>query len=336
MKNVLSLMRKVIKDGDLGDARTVVNRKSIFGHELRFNMADGFPLMTTKKVFWKGITNELLWFIHGMTNIKHLVNADVHIWDEWALKEDIKSKRALTQDERVALYAHSVNMTVHTIKLVLDTKTWDECVDMLKDIPLELEETVMAKGYLGPVYGEQWGNWPTPEGEDNVDQLANVIQSIKDNPHSARHIVSAWNPSVLPDESISPEENVKRGKQALPPCHMLFQLYVRNGKISLRWDQRSVDLCLGAPFNIASYALLLHLIAKQTNLIPHELILHAGDVHIYENHLETAGKQVKRKPRALPTITIADDIESIRHYKTTDFHIELYHPHEALKYEISK
>ncbi len=262
MKQYLELIDHTLKNGTKKEDRTGTGTISTFGYQMRFNMQDGFPLLTTKKLHIRSILHELLWFIKGDTNIKYLHNNGVHIWDEWA----------------------------------------DE------------------KGNLGPIYGYQWRNWTAREG--NIDQLKQVIESIKNNPNSRRHIVSAWNVGDIPN-------------MALPPCHILYQFYVADGKLSLQLYQRSADLFLGVPFNIASYAFLLMMVAQVTSLEPYDFVHTLGDAHIYLNHIEQVKLQLSREPRALPKLKINSEVKCLFDFKHDDFEILDYHPHPHIKGEIS-
>jgi thymidylate synthase len=276
MKQYLALLDKILQEGTLKGDRTGSGTLSIFGHQMRFNLQDGFPLVTTKKIHLKSIIHELLWFLKGDTNIAYLQEHNVNIWNEWA------------------------------------------------------NET----GDLGPVYGKQWRSWPTAEGQC-IDQLKQVIEQLKTNPNSRRIIVSAWNVADLPDESISPQENVKQGKMALAPCHAFFQFYVADGKLSCQLYQRSCDTFIGLPFNIASYALLTHMVAQQTGLVAGEFIWTGGDVHLYLNHLEQAKLQLTRKPYSLPTLNMRRNPGSIFSYQYEDFEFENYQAHDHIKASIS-
>ena len=267
MKQYLDLCRKILDEGVRKDDRTGTGTLSIFGHQMRFDLSKGFPLLTTKRVYWKGVVYELLWFLKGDTNIKYLNDHDVHIWDEWA-------------DEN---------------------------------------------GDLGPIYGAQWRNWSWTswsENEYNVDQIQNVIDEIKKNPNSRRLIVSAWNVADIP-------------KMALPPCHVLFQFYVSDGKLSCQLYQRSADVFLGVPFNIASYALLTHMIAHVTGLNVGEFIHTIGDAHIYLNHIKQVEKQLKRKPRRLPKVLLNPNIHDIKEFDFYDIELIGYYPHPAIKGKVS-
>lgn len=263
MKQYLDLCQRVLDEGHEKSDRTGTGTVSVFGHQMRFNLQDGFPLMTTKKLHFKSIIYELLWFLKGDTNVKYLQEHGVRIWNEWA-------------DEQ---------------------------------------------GDLGPVYGHQWRSWPGKNGE-TIDQISNVVHEIKTNPHSRRLIVTAWNPSDIPN-------------MALPPCHCLFQFYVNDGALSCQLYQRSADIFLGVPFNIASYALLTHMIAHVTGLKVGDFIHTFGDAHIYLNHLDQVRTQLEREPRKLPTLKIKRTVSSIFDFDFDDFEFNDYHPYPAIKGEVS-
>ena len=263
MKQYLELMRHVRENGLYKDDRTGTGTYSVFGYQMRYDLSEGFPLVTTKKTFLKGIIHELLWFLSGSTNIKYLVDHDVHIWDEWA-------------DEH---------------------------------------------GELGPVYGSQWRSWPGPDGK-TIDQISRVVEDLKTNPDSRRHIVSAWNVAEV-DE------------MALPPCHSLFQFYVADGRLSCQLYQRSADIFLGVPFNIASYALLNMMIAQVVDLEVGDFVHTLGDAHLYSNHIEQADKQLLREPRSLPTIRINPEVKDILGFKISDFELLEYDPHPGIKAPIA-
>ena len=278
MKAYLDLMQDVVDNGfDKGD-RTGVGTRSVFGRQIRFNLQEGFPLVTTKKIHLRSIIYELLWFLRGSTDNTWLQERKVSIWNEWALEN----------------------------------------------------------GDLGPIYGKQWRSWQCPNGEV-VDQISEVIEQIRTKPNSRRLIVSAWNPAELPDESIGPQDNVREGRMALAPCHCLFQFYVADGKLSCQLYQRSADLFLGVPFNIASYALLTHMIAQQCDLEVGEFVHTFGDCHLYQNHLtdDIVFEQLKREPRGLPTLVIKRKPESIFEYELEDFEFEGYDPHPGIKAPIA-
>ncbi len=276
MKPYLDLLEKILTEGTLKGDRTGSGTLSIFGHQMRFSLADGFPLVTTKKVHLKSIIHELLWFLQGDTRLDYLHRHGVTIWDEWA----------------------------------------------------------DADGGLGPVYGYQWRSWPAPD-KTSIDQIVAVIEQLKSNPNSRRMIVSAWNVADLPDENLSPQQNVANGKMALAPCHALFQFYVADGKLSCQLYQRSCDTFLGLPFNIASYALLTHMAAQQCGLEVGDFIWTGGDVHLYLNHLEQAKLQLTREPYPLPRLAIKRKPESIFDYRYEDFDILDYRAHPHIKAAIS-
>lgn len=273
MKQYLDLVKHVLDHGVQKTDRTGTGTKSVFGYQMRFNLEEGFPLVTTKKVHLKSIIHELLWFLKGDTNIAYLKENGVRIWDEWA-----------------------------------DTK-----------------------GDLGPIYGYQWRNW---NGEE-IDQIAELIATLKKNPDSRRMLVSAWNPSVLPDTSLSFEQNVAEGKAALPPCHAFFQFYVANGKLSCQLYQRSADIFLGVPFNIASYALLTMMIAQVCGLGYGDFVHTFGDAHIYNNHFEQLQLQLTREPRPLPKMFLNPNVKDIFDFTYEDFTVVDYNPHPEIKGKVS-
>jgi thymidylate synthase len=263
MKNYLNLLEKILNEGVKKEDRTGTGTLSVFGHQMRFDLSEGFPLLTTKKLHLKSIIYELLWFLKGDTNVRYLQEHGVRIWNEWA-------------DEN---------------------------------------------GDLGPVYGHQWRSWPDYDG-GVIDQIEYVVNQIKTNPNSRRMIVSAWNVAEV-------------NKMALPPCHILFQFYVCDGKLSLQLYQRSADTFLGLPFNIASYALLCMMIAQVTGLEPGEFIHTTGDTHLYLNHLEQARLQLTREPRPLPTMRLNPDVKSLYDFKFEDFELEGYDPWPHIKADVS-
>ena len=265
MQQYLDLLAHIRRNGLSKGDRTGTGTLSVFGYQMRFNLAEGFPLLTTKKLHIKSIIHELLWFLQGDTNIRYLNQSGVRIWDEWA-----------TED-----------------------------------------------GDLGPVYGRQWRAWPCPGG-DSVDQIAQAVEQIRSTPDSRRIIVVAWNPADLPDESVSPQDNVRAGKMALAPCHCLFQFWVGDGRLSCQLYQRSCDVFLGVPFNIASYSLLTCMLAQQCDLQPGEFIWTGGDVHLYLNHLDQADLQLAREPGPLPRLVIRRRPDSLFDYRFEDFAIEDY------------
>ena len=269
MKQYHDLVKHVLENGTQKGDRTGTGTKSVFGYQMRFDLAEGFPMVTTKKLHLKSIIHELLWFLKGETNIAYLQEHGVKIWDAWA----------------------------------------------------------DSNGDLGPVYGHQWRNWNSEE----IDQISDLITELKTNPNSRRLLVSAWNPSVLPDTKKSFEENVANNKAALPPCHAFFQFYVADGKLSCQLYQRSADIFLGVPFNIASYALFTMMIAQVCDLQVGEFIHTFGDAHIYNNHMEQLELQLSRECRPLPTMKLNPEIKNIFDFKFEDFTLEGYDPHPHIK-----
>ncbi|PIP00625.1 thymidylate synthase [Pleomorphomonas carboxyditropha] len=263
MQQYLDLLKLILDTGTPKEDRTGTGTLSVFGHQMRFDLADGFPLLTTKKLHIKSIVHELIWFLQGDTNIRYLKDNGVSIWDEWA-------------DER---------------------------------------------GDLGPVYGHQWRSLPTPDG-GTIDQIAEVQETIRRNPDSRRMIVAAWNPADVP-------------KMALPPCHLLIQFYVANGRLSCQMYQRSADVFLGVPFNIASYALLTAMMARATGLRPGDFVHTLGDAHLYSNHLDQARLQLTRAPRPLPRLKLAEGITDVRDFRFEHVTIEGYDPHPHIKAEVA-
>lgn len=263
MKQYQDLLRKILETGSYKSDRTGTGTYSIFGHQMRFDLSEGFPLLTTKKLHLRSIIYELLWFLQGDTNIRYLKEHGVSIWDEWADPD----------------------------------------------------------GDLGPIYGHQWRSWGTPDG-GKVDQISQLIRQIQETPDSRRLMVCAWNVGEI-------------DKMALPPCHVLFQFYVNNGEISLQLYQRSADVFLGVPFNIASYALLLMMVAQVCNLKPKEFIHTLGDAHIYSNHVEQAKLQLSRDPRPLPTMRVNPDVKDIFSFQYEDFQLENYDPHPHIKADVA-
>lgn len=279
MQQYLDLMRDILENGtDKGD-RTGTGTRSVFGRQLRFDLSEGFPLLTTKKVHLKSIIYELLWFLDGNTDNNWLKERGVSIWNEWALED----------------------------------------------------------GDLGPVYGKQWRSWQCPDG-NTVDQISQVVEQIKRTPNSRRLIVSGWNPADLPDETQNPQDNVRNGKAALPPCHTLFQFYVLDGKLSCQLYQRSADYVLGVPFNIASYALLTHMIAQQCDLDVGDFVHTFGDAHLYQDHINDpaiVSEQLSRTPRALPKLLIKRKPESLYDYRFEDFEVVDYDPYPSIRAAVS-
>lgn len=276
MKQYLELLEDILQNGEVKGDRTGTGTTSVFGRQIRHNLAHGFPLLTTKKLHFKSIANELIWFLSGNTNIAWLKEHGVSIWDEWATPQ----------------------------------------------------------GELGPVYGKQWTAWPTRNG-GSINQIDYVVNTLKTNPNSRRILFHGWNPEYLPDESKSPVQNAENGLMALPPCHLLYQFYVANGKLSSQLYIRSSDSFLGLPYNIASLALLTHMLAQQCDLIPHEIVVSIGDLHAYANHMEQIQLQLTRSPKPLPRLVITRKPESIYDYRFEDFQIEGYDPEPGIKAPIA-
>jgi thymidylate synthase len=276
MKQYLELLEDILQNGEVKGDRTGTGTTSVFGRQIRHNLASGFPLLTTKKLHFKSIANELIWFLSGNTNIAWLNEHGVSIWDEWATPE----------------------------------------------------------GELGPVYGKQWTAWPTKDG-GSINQIDYVVNTLKTNPNSRRILFHGWNPEYLPDESKSPVQNAENGLMALPPCHLLYQFYVANGKLSSQLYIRSSDSFLGLPYNIASLALLTHMLAQQCDFIPHEIVVSIGDLHAYANHMEQIQLQLTRSPKKLPQLNIVRKPDSIYDYRFEDFQIEGYDPEPGIKAPIA-
>ena len=296
MRQYLDLLDKICREGVVRDDRTGTGTKGIFGYQMRFDLGEGFPLLTTKRVFLKGVIHELLWFLKGDTNIKYLVDNGVHIWDSDAFRyynELCVKHGVLPVDMETFLGALGVDSPIDGYKF----------------------------GDLNHVYGYQWRSWPKANGE-SIDQIKEVIETIKKNPSSRRMIVSAWNVADV-------------GSMALPPCHTMFQFFVAEGKLSCQLYQRSGDVFLGVPFNIASYALLTMMIAKECGLQVGEFIHTLGDAHLYLNHFEQAAEQLSRDTRPLPRMTLKGDNKSIFDYTYDDFVLEDYDPHPAIKAPLS-
>lgn len=276
MKQYLDLLRHVREQGTFKNDRTGTGTWSVFGYQMRFDLGQGFPLLTTKKLHLRSIIHELLWFLSGDTNIAYLQANGVSIWDAWATES----------------------------------------------------------GELGPVYGEQWRSWKSADGRV-IDQISDVLAEIKRNPDSRRLLVSAWNPALLPDTTLSPRDNAANGRQALPPCHCLFQFYVADGKLSCQLYQRSADIFLGVPFNIASYALLTLMMAQVTGLKPGDFVHTLGDAHLYSNHAEQADLQLSRVPRALPQMTLNPEVTDLFAFSFDDFTLDGYEPHAHIKAKVA-
>src|SRR5690625_2405910 len=309
----LDLCKQVLTNGYNKDDRTNTGTYSIFGHQMRFDLGKGFPLLTTKKVPFRLVASELLWFIKGDTNIRYLLENNNNIWNEWAFKKWVESDEYDGPDMD--------DFGIRSQQDALFKQQYDEQMDIFKRKILNDDHFANQFGDLGSVYGKQWRDWETSQN-DTIDQLHDVIESIRINPSSRRHIVSAWNPEDIPN-------------MALPPCHTLFQFYVADGKLSCQLYQRSADLFLGVPFNIASYALLTHLIAHECNLEVGEFIHTFGDVHIYSNHVEQIKMQLQREVRDLPQIIINKEKDTIFDFELDDFEIKGYDPHPPIKAPIA-
>ncbi|MGE6488752.1 thymidylate synthase [Paenisporosarcina sp. NPDC076898] len=313
MDQYLQLCQTILANGAVKDDRTGTGTKSIFGYQMRFDLTKGFPLLTTKRTAMRLIVSELLWFLKGDTNVRTLIAEDNHIWDEWAFEKWVKSEDYNGPD-----------MTDFGLRAAQDEafqQIVDEQMTVFRERILSDDEFAKSFGDLGPVYGRQWRSWPSADGT-SIDQLKNVIHSLKNNPDSRRHIVTAWNPSEV-------------DQMALPPCHTFFQFYVADNKLSCQLYQRSADVFLGVPFNIASYALLTHLIARECNLEVGEFVHTLGDAHIYSNHMDQVNEQLSREPRDLPTLTISNEKKSIFELETSDISIEGYNPHPRIKAPIA-
>ena len=298
MKQYHDLLQRIINEGVVKSDRTGTGTRSVFGHQMRFNLSEGFPLLTTKRVFLKGIIHELLWFLAGDTNIKYLVDNGVHIWDNDAYRYygELCAQNGITPLSKEEFLLAS-----------------------------QQQDTSALEGYaygdLNHVYGYQWRSWPKEDG-GAIDQIRQVIETIKKNPDSRRMIVSAWNVAEVED-------------MALPPCHVLFQFYVAEGRLSCQLYQRSADTFLGVPFNIASYALLVMMIAQECGLQPGEFVHTLGDTHLYLNHLEQAEEQLSRTPRKLPVMRLNPEVKSVFDFRYEDFTLEEYDPYPAIKAPMS-
>ncbi len=273
MKAYLDLLKDIMENGAVKSDRTGTGTKSVFGRQIRYDLSDGFPILTTKKVHFKSVVNELLWFLSGSTNINDL---DARIWNEWATPE----------------------------------------------------------GDLGPVYGKQWTAWPTKDG-NSINQIDYIVETLKNNPDSRRILFHAWNVEYLPDEGVSPQQNAANGKMALPPCHLLYQFYVVDNKLSLMCTIRSNDVFLGNPFNTSQAALWVFMLCQQLGFEPGELIISIGDAHLYSNHFEQVKEQLSREPKKLPQLKINRKPDSIYDYKLEDFELVGYEAHPAIKAKVA-
>ncbi|WP_088006294.1 thymidylate synthase [Indiicoccus explosivorum] len=309
MKQYLDMCRHILEHGTEKGDRTGTGTISVFGYQNRYDLQEGFPLVTTKKTAFRLIVSELLWFLKGDTNIRTLLQENNHIWDEWAFAQWVESEDYDGPD--------MTDFGRRSQKEPVFAEQYNQQMAEFRQRVLDDPEFAETYADLGPVYGEQWRSWPTSTG-GSIDQLKNVIESIRNNPDSRRHIVTAWNPEFV-DE------------MALPPCHTFFQFYVADGKLSCQLYQRSADVFLGVPFNIASYALLTHLVARECGLEPGEFIHTFGDAHIYQNHMEQVKEQLSRKPKPLPSLVISDSKDSIFQLETEDITIEGYYPDPRIK-----
>ncbi|EAG9218505.1 thymidylate synthase [Listeria monocytogenes] len=313
MKQYLDLEKYVLENGTQKGDRTGTGTISTFGYQMRFDLQEGFPIMTTKRVPFKLVVSELLWFLHGDTNIRYLLQHNNNIWNEWAFERFVKSDDYKGED-----------MTDFGLRAERDPafkEVYQAEMEKFKTRILEDEAFANKYGELGNIYGKQWREWKTSQGE-TIDQLADLIEMIKTNPNSRRLIVSAWNPEDIPN-------------MALPPCHSLFQFYVADGKLSCQLYQRSADIFLGVPFNIASYALLTHLIAREVGLDVGEFIHTMGDTHLYNNHIEQVKEQLSRTPHKLPKLVLSDKPATIFDFDVADISLDGYNPDPAIKAPIS-
>ncbi|ASN05556.1 thymidylate synthase [Virgibacillus necropolis] len=309
----LNMCRHVLDNGNKKEDRTNTGTYSVFGYQLRFDLSQGFPLLTTKKVPFRLVASELLWFIKGDTNIRYLLKNNNNIWNEWAFKNWVESAEYTGPD-----------MTDFGNRCQTDdtfNKQYQEQMKIFKENILQDDAFAEKFGDLGSVYGKQWRNWKTSQKE-TIDQLKEVIDSIRNKPDSRRHIVSAWNPEDVPN-------------MALPPCHTMFQFYVADGKLSCQLYQRSADIFLGVPFNIASYALLTHLIAHECDLEVGDFIHTFGDAHIYANHIDQVKIQLERDGKVFPELILNNEKISIFDFDINDFELKNYYPHPTIKAPIA-
>lgn len=308
MQQYLDLLQNILKHGDKKDDRTKIGTTSLFGYQMRFDLSKGFPLLTTKKVYLKAIIHELLWFLRGDTNIKYLLRNNVKIWNEWSFQIFLEENNLEQEYPRYS------------------NKWKDKLIWFVEQMRID-DQFANKWGELGPIYGKQWRRWENGQGEE-IDQVAIVIEMIKNDSTSRRIIINGWNVGEI--ESLIHNHN-----RAPPPCHTLFQFMVINGKLSCQLYQRSADVFLGVPFNIASYALLTMMVAQVTGLEPGEFIHTFGDVHIYNNHLEQVKEQLSREPKELPKMKINPEIKSIFEFKFEDFELVDYNHHPPIKAPIA-
>jgi len=308
MQQYLDLLNCILNKGEKKSNRTGIGTTSIFGYQMRFDLSQSFPLLTTKKVSFKFIAYELLWFLRGDTNIKYLVDNDVSIWNEWAYQVYLEQNGLDKKHKRYS-------------------EAWKEELKLFVKQIKESEDFAKKWGELGPIYGKQWVCWENKDGEE-INQIQNLIDLINNDPTSRRLIVSGWNVGEI-------QELIKDHNHAPPPCHTLFQFMVINNKLSCQLYQRSADVFLGVPFNIASYALLTKMVAQVCKLEPGEFIHTFGDVHIYDNHLEQVNLQLSRQPKELPQVKLNPKVTSIFEFKYEDFELINYHPYPAIKGDVA-
>lgn len=313
MEQYLNLCRYIKDNGVIKEDRTGIGTKSVFGYQMRFDLEKGFPLVTTKKTAFRLVVSELLWFLKGDTNVNTLMKENNHIWDEWAFEKWVNSTNYQGPDMTNFGVRAENDPTFKTIV--------EQQMEIFRSKILSDDQFANEFGDLGPVYGKQWRSWPGNDGQ-TIDQVQNLINQLKNNPDSRRHIITAWNPAEVDD-------------MALPPCHSFMQFYVANGKLSCQLYQRSADVFLGVPFNIASYALLTHLIAKECQLKVGEFVHTLGDAHLYLNHMDQVETQLQREPKKLPTLLLSNDKNSIFDFEVKDISLDGYDPHPRIKAPIA-
>ena len=299
------MLKHILENGETRENRTGTDTIGVFGYQNRYDLNEGFPAVTTKKLFMRGVTHELIWLLSGNTNIKYLVDNDIHIWDGDAYR-GYKEYMAQCEPPRTPV----------------EMEEFLKCIKDAKPNTLPAEPSGIIVGQLGPVYGEQWRAWTRDDTSFGVDQIENAVYDLKNNPNSRRIIVTAWNPAEVPE-------------MTLPPCHLLFQLYVSNGKLSCQLYQRSADCFLGVPFNIASYALLVHMFAQVAGLGVGEFVHTFGDLHIYKNHLEQVKEQITREPKKLPTLQLNPEVKNMADFKYEDIKLLNYESHALIKGKVS-